>query len=193
MAIGGVVAGDELIDIKGLKRPGLKREVHVRAKVVDSERPGPRRLAGGLAVEEEDVGLDAVAIKDTGGQARQGMHVALVQRLPAHRFPRAAFELAVVGHPDRGAAVDFEHRFDVLHEVELLVAGRPLVSWAFFSSRPSYAFPFTSASSIDHFSRWIRSAISRLSLAGSWILFCTLRKMMPSILSYLPSSSRMCR
>ena len=36
-------------------------------------------------------------------------------------FARAALEEHIVGHDDRGPAVDLEQRLDVLHEVELLV------------------------------------------------------------------------
>ena len=39
----------------------------------------------------------------------------------------------------------------------------------------------TSASSVIHVSRSIRSTISRRSFAGSWIRFCALRKTTPSI------------
>ena len=35
--------------------------------------------------------------------------------------------------------------------------------------------------------------MSRRSLAGSWILFCALRKMMPSMPGFLPSSSKVWR
>src|SRR5207248_2510775 len=72
-AIGGVVAGDELVEVSALERPGLEREVHIGAQVVDPERLGPRRLAGGLAVEEENVGLDALGVEDAGGhEAHRG-------------------------------------------------------------------------------------------------------------------------
>ncbi len=45
----------------------------------------------------------------------------------------------------------------------------------------------------DHCSLSIRSTMSRRSLAGSWILFCALRKMTPSMPERLPSSSSVWR
>ena len=52
------------------------------------------------------------------------MHVALVQQLAAHRLAGAALEEHVVRHDDGRAAVDLQDVAHVLHEVELLVAGR---------------------------------------------------------------------
>jgi hypothetical protein len=51
------------------------------------------------------------------------VHVALVQQLLADGLARAALEQHVVGQHHGGAAVLLEQRLDVLHEVELLVAG----------------------------------------------------------------------
>ena len=76
-----------------------------------------------LAVEEEDVGLDALGVEDAGGQAQEGVDVAALEQFAAHGFAGAAFEEDVVGDDDGGAAVDLEHVDDVLDEVELFVAG----------------------------------------------------------------------
>jgi hypothetical protein len=84
----------------------------------------PRLRAGGLAVEEEDVGLDALGVEDAGREAQEGVDVALGEQLAADRLAGAALEEDVVGDDDGGAAVDLEERLDVLDEVELLVRGR---------------------------------------------------------------------
>jgi len=36
-------------------------------------------FGGGLAVEEEDVGLDALGVEDAGGQSQQGVNVGLFE------------------------------------------------------------------------------------------------------------------
>ena len=82
---------------------------------------GVRR--GGFAVEEEDVGFDALGVEDAGGQAQEGVDVAFLEEFAADGFARAAFEEDVVGDDDGGAPVDFEQGADVLDEVELFVAG----------------------------------------------------------------------
>ena len=51
------------------------------------------------------------------------MDVAFMQQLSAHGFACATFEQHVVRHDDCGPAVYFQQCFDVLGEVELLVAG----------------------------------------------------------------------
>jgi len=55
-----VVASDEVVEIVAGEALLLQGEVHVRAEVIEPHLFGPRLLAGGLAVEEEDVGLDAL-------------------------------------------------------------------------------------------------------------------------------------
>ena len=61
-------------------------------------------LGGFLAVEEQDVGLYAAGIEDARRQPQQGMHVALLQQLAAHRLTRATLEQHIVGHHDRRPA-----------------------------------------------------------------------------------------
>ena len=123
VAIFGIVAADEVVQVGAGEGVGLQREVLVGAEVVDPERLGPWRFAGRLAVEEEDVGLDALGVEDAGGQPQQGMDIAIVQEAFADGFAGAALEENVVGHNDGGAAVDLQQAADVLEEVELLVAG----------------------------------------------------------------------
>src|SRR5665647_979573 len=67
------------------------------------------------------------------------------------------------------------------------------MSSAPLDSSSSYASPLMSVPVADQFSLSIRSTMSRLSLAGSWIRFCALRKMTPRVPGCLPSVSRMCR
>jgi hypothetical protein len=61
--------------------------VLVSAQVVNSELLGPGFLCGGFAIEEEDVGLDALGVEDTGGQTQQGVNVGLLEQLASYRLP----------------------------------------------------------------------------------------------------------
>jgi hypothetical protein len=78
--------------------------VFVDAEVVDPALFRPRFLGCWLAVEEKDVGFDALGLEDAGRQSR---------------FASAAFEEDVVWNNDRGAAVLLQDCEDVLKEVEL--------------------------------------------------------------------------
>ena len=119
-----VVAGYEVVKVGTGERVGLEGEAPVGPQVVYPQVTRPRGLAGGLAVEEEHVGLHSLGVEHAGGQTQQGVHIALRQQLPPHRFPSAAFEQHVVGHHDGRAPVNLQQRPHVLEEVQLLVAGR---------------------------------------------------------------------
>ena len=106
MAVLGVVALHELVEVGPLERVRLLREVHVRPQVVDPERLGPRLLLGGLGVEEQHVGLHALGVEDAGRQPQQRVDVELLEQVAAHRLPGPALEQHVVGHDDGTAAVD---------------------------------------------------------------------------------------
>ena len=106
-----------------VERIGLEAEFYVGTEVVDPEFFRPGGFAGGFAVEEEDVGFDALGVEDAGGQAQQGVDIALMQQFSAHGFAGPAFEEDVIRHDDGGPAIDLEHGLDVLNEVELLVGG----------------------------------------------------------------------
>ena len=96
----------------------------VGAEVVDPEFLGPGFFVGcRFAVEEEDVGLHALGIKDSRGQAEEGVGVGLLEELAADSFAGSAFEENVVGQDDGGVAVLLQDSENVLEEVELLVAG----------------------------------------------------------------------
>ena len=98
--------------------------MHIRPQVVDPELFRPRLLAGGLAVEEQDVRLDALGIEYPRRQAQERMHVALLEQLPPDRLTGPAFKQHVIRHDDRAAAVDLQDRLDMLQKIELFVAGR---------------------------------------------------------------------
>ena len=51
------------------------------------------------------------------------MNVAALEELAADGLARAAFEQDIVGNDDSSAAIHFQEADDVLHEVDLLVAG----------------------------------------------------------------------
>jgi hypothetical protein len=60
------------------------REALVGAQVVNPEFLGPGFfVGGGFAVEEEDVGLHALRIENSGGEAEEGVDVGLLKELAA--------------------------------------------------------------------------------------------------------------
>ena len=137
VAVFWIVALDELIEIFALQRICFQGEVLVGPEVVNPELLGPRRLAGLLLVEEEDVCLNTLGLKQPCREAEQGVHVALVEKLTPDGLPGPTFEEDVVGNDDRRATVDLEQSLDVLEKVELLVRGRSpeivaLVGLSFF-------------------------------------------------------------
>jgi hypothetical protein len=73
--------------------------------------------------EEQHVGLDALGVKDAGGQAQDGVQVALVHQVAADVGAHIAFKQHVVGQHHGGAAAGLEAAVDVLQKGELLVAG----------------------------------------------------------------------
>src|ERR1019366_1411195 len=123
VAVIRVVGADEIVQVATGEGVGLQGEVLVGAEIVDPQGACPGSLAGRLAVEEEHVGLDALGVEDAGGQAEQGMDIAIVEEALADGFAGAALKQDVVGQDDGGASVDLEQAADVLEEVELLVAG----------------------------------------------------------------------
>src|SRR3990172_2007340 len=87
MTILRVVTLHKLIKIRALEGACLKREVHVRAEVVDPEILGPGRFACRLFVEEQHIRLHALGVEQARGQAQERVHVTLVQELSADRLP----------------------------------------------------------------------------------------------------------
>ncbi len=118
-----MVACDELVEVGASEAVLLEGEVLVGAQVVEPDGLSPWGLTGWFAVEEDDVGLDALRVEDAGGQSQDGVQVAFMHELAAHGFAGSAFEQDVVGHDHGGAAVLGEQALDVLYEVELLVGG----------------------------------------------------------------------
>ena len=96
----------------------------IGAEIIDPQLVGPRLGAAFLLVEEDHVGFHAGRIPDAGWQAQQGVNAAFLKQVAPHLLARAALEQHVVRHHHRGAAVDLQQRVNVLHEVQLLVAGR---------------------------------------------------------------------
>ena len=124
MALAGrPVAGHEVVEVGPGERVLLEGEVPVGAQVVHPQVPSPGPLGPLPALEEQHVGLHALGVEDAGGQAQQGMHVAIVQEPPADGLARPGLEQHVVGHHHCGPAAHPQQAHHVLHEVELLVAG----------------------------------------------------------------------
>jgi len=68
--------GYEVFEVFGGEGVGFEGEVLVGSQVVDPEVFGPGLFAGGFALEEEDVGFDALGVEDAGGEAEEGVDVA---------------------------------------------------------------------------------------------------------------------
>ena len=124
MAVLGVVAGDEVVEVGALQLVFFQCEVLVGSEIVNPELFGPRLFLRRLAVEEQHVGLHALGVEDARRQAQQRVNVSLLEQLAANGLTRAAFKQHVIRHDDRRSAMLFEDREDVLEKVELLVAGR---------------------------------------------------------------------
>jgi len=123
MAALRIVAADEVLQILVLQGIGLEGEVLVGPQVVDPQLLRPGNLPGGPAVEEEHISLDPLGIEDARRQSQQGVHVAALQQIAAHRLPRPALKEDVVRHHNGRPAIGLEHGPHVLQEVELLVGG----------------------------------------------------------------------
>jgi hypothetical protein len=78
VAVLGVVASDEVVQVAALQRVRLQREVFVVAEVVDPQRLCPRGLARGLAVEEKDIGFDTLRIEYAGRQTQECVLLLLI-------------------------------------------------------------------------------------------------------------------
>src|SRR5581483_1914561 len=124
VAILSMIAGDKIVEVAALELVGTQGEVHVGTQIVDPESLGLHVGAGLALVEEEDVGFDALRVKDAGGQAQEGMHIAALQQVAPNRFARSSLEKDVVGDDDRRTTAGLEQAIDVLHKIELLIAGR---------------------------------------------------------------------
>src|SRR5690554_6166003 len=109
------------------KRRSFTKTGHVGAQVVDPDVFGAVfflvlvcRAALG---EEQHVGFHALGVEDAGGQAQDGVQVALVHQVPAHVGAYAGFEQHVVWQHHGGAATGFEVTVDMLQKGQLFVAG----------------------------------------------------------------------
>lgn len=101
-------------------------EVDIGTKIID---PDGLRLGFGTGrtlIEENDVGLYARLVKDSGRQTEDRVQVAGSKELFADNLACAALKQHVVRHNHSGLARGFQNRVDMLDEIELFVAaGRP--------------------------------------------------------------------
>lgn len=118
-----VVTLHKLRQVGAGERILLEGEMAVGAQIVDPERFRLRLFATGPAVKKEYVGLDALGVKDTGGQAQERMHIALLQQFTAHSLPGPAFKEDIIGYNHGCFAVNPGDGLDVLDKIELFVAG----------------------------------------------------------------------
>ena len=79
MAVLRVVTGDEVVEVAAFECVFFEGEMFVSPEVVDPELIGPRFLSGWFAIEEEDVGLDALGLEDASRQTQQGVNVGLFE------------------------------------------------------------------------------------------------------------------
>ena len=93
----------------------------VGAQIVNPQVLCPGRFAGGLPVEEQHVGLDALGIEDSRGQAQQGVHVTTCQQTLADGFPSTPFEQHVVRHHDGRPAMLLENLFTCCRKFNCLL------------------------------------------------------------------------
>jgi len=79
VAVLRIVAVEEVLQVLERHRIPLEGEVLVGPEVVDPERLRPRRLTGGLAVEEKHIGLHPLGVEDARRKAEESVHVVLVE------------------------------------------------------------------------------------------------------------------
>jgi hypothetical protein len=78
IAVLGIVALNELVQVLTLQWIGLQGEVLVGSKIVDPELFSPRGLAGRLLVEEKDICFDALCIEQTRRQPQKRVDFTFV-------------------------------------------------------------------------------------------------------------------
>jgi hypothetical protein len=83
VAVLGVVAGHEIVQVGSLEWVRLQCEVHVRPQVIHPQLLGPGFFLGGFGIEKQHVGFDALGVENAGGQAQQGVDVALLEQIAA--------------------------------------------------------------------------------------------------------------
>ena len=108
LAVGVVAEGvHEVLKMIMRQRGALAEAGHVGAQVVDPDFLGVALvlLATG---EEQHVGLDALGVEDAGGQAQDGVQVALVHQVGADLLAVAVVKQHVVGQHHGGPAAGFE-------------------------------------------------------------------------------------
>lgn len=113
---------DEVGHIAAGQRPFLQGELHVGPQVIHRRRPGARLGPSRQPLEEQHVGLNALAVEDAGGQAQDGVQVEFVQQAAAQRLAGSALEQHIVGQHHGGRSARLQHGNDVLKEVQLLVS-----------------------------------------------------------------------
>ena len=124
VTVSRIEASHKLVQVGAGEGVLLERVVDVGTVVVEPDLFCPGPFPTRLAVEEKDVGLNPLGIKDAGRQAQDGVQVAFLQQLAPHRLPRAAFKEHVVRHHYCRFPMDLQQLMDVLHKIQLLVAGR---------------------------------------------------------------------
>ena len=80
VAILSVIAVDKIEEVFVLQGICSEGKVHVRPEVVYPEPICPRRFAGGLAVKEKDIRLDALCVEYACGQPQESVDVTLVKQ-----------------------------------------------------------------------------------------------------------------
>src|SRR5690606_14653845 len=100
---------------------------HVGAQVVDPYVLGAVFVLvfvfGAALGKKQHIGFYALGVEDAGGQAQDGVQVALVHQVAAYVGADAGFEQYVVWQDHGGAATGFEVAVNVLQKGQLFVAG----------------------------------------------------------------------
>ena len=113
MAVLGVVAGDEVVQTCALQLVFFQREVLIGSEVVDSKFFCPGFFLAWFAVEEKNIGFNALRVEDACRQTKMRVNIRLLEQLAPDRLPRSASEDRVVRHDDGGTATLFEDRKDL--------------------------------------------------------------------------------
>jgi hypothetical protein len=97
VAVGWLIARDEVGQVLEAHGVALEGVMDVGAVVVVPNLFGPGFFGGGLIIEEEDVGFNALGVEKPGGQAQDGMQVGVFEELFADGFAGAPSKRTLSG------------------------------------------------------------------------------------------------
>ena len=91
MAVGRVIAGDEILQVGKDHRVLFQREMHIRAKIVNPHFFGLRIRARRTTVKENYIRFDTRLVEYTGRQAQDRMEICNFKQFLTYCFACTGF------------------------------------------------------------------------------------------------------